>query len=101
LNAATGWDITFEEAVVIGKRIVTLSRLYNYSLGFSVKNDDISPRIAMPPQGGLAKGISIKPALPEMRRIYYREMGWDPDTGAPLPQTIAALGLTERHGKCS
>lgn len=99
LNAATGWDVTFEEAVAIGRRIVTLSRLYNYSLGFSVKNDDISPRIAVPPQGGLARGVSIKPALPEMRRIYYREMGWDTETGAPLPETIAALGLRERYGK--
>jgi aldehyde:ferredoxin oxidoreductase len=98
LNAATGWDITFEEAKMIGRRIVTLTRLYNYSLGFSATNDDISARMALPPQGGLAKGVSIKPALPEMRRIYYQEMGWDRETGTPLPETVATLGLAARRG---
>ena len=93
LNAATGWDMTFEEAVRMGRRIVTLTRLYNIGLGFSIDQDDISYRIATPPQGGLAHNVSIKAALPEMRRIYYREMGWDPETGIPLPETIEALGL--------
>jgi aldehyde:ferredoxin oxidoreductase len=96
LNAATGWDITLEEAVTIARRLVTAARLYNYRLGFSVKNDDISPRMAVPPEGGLSRGVSIAPALPEMRRIYYREMGWNPETGSPLPETVQTLGLVRK-----
>lgn len=94
LNAATGWDVTFDEAVLIGRRIATLARLYNYRLGFSSARDDISERLAMPPKGGAAWGTSIRPALAEMKRIYYREMGWDPETGTPLAETVSALGLS-------
>lgn len=93
VSAATGWNLSFEEMATIGRRITTLSRLYNYKEGFSIVNDDISLRMATPPQGGIGKGLSIKPALAEMRRIYYREMGWDPETGTPLPETVQALGL--------
>ncbi|HYF91563.1 MAG TPA: aldehyde ferredoxin oxidoreductase C-terminal domain-containing protein [Symbiobacteriaceae bacterium] len=93
LNAATGWDMDLHEAITTGRRIITLCRIYNNSLGFTAAHDDISPRIAEPPAGGVAKGISIKPVLAEMRRIYYGEMGWDPERGEPLPETLRALAL--------
>jgi aldehyde:ferredoxin oxidoreductase len=30
-----------------------------------------------------------------MKRNYYRTMGWDEDTGLPLPDTLRDLGLEE------
>jgi aldehyde:ferredoxin oxidoreductase len=28
-----------------------------------------------------------------MRRSYYDHMGWDPETGKPLPETLKKVGL--------
>jgi aldehyde:ferredoxin oxidoreductase len=28
-----------------------------------------------------------------IRRNYYEQMGWDPETGKPLPATLEKLGL--------
>ena len=28
-----------------------------------------------------------------MRRNYYEQMGWDSETGKPLPETLRKLGL--------
>jgi len=34
-----------------------------------------------------------------MLEIYYTEMGWDSDTGKPLPETLASLELSKLIGK--
>jgi aldehyde:ferredoxin oxidoreductase len=28
-----------------------------------------------------------------MKRLYFELMGWDPETGRPLPHTLKSLGL--------
>ena len=28
-----------------------------------------------------------------MRRCYYEALGWDQETGKPLPETLKSLGL--------
>jgi aldehyde:ferredoxin oxidoreductase len=33
------------------------------------------------------------PRLDEMLDDYYQRMGWDKETGKPLPETLQALGL--------
>jgi aldehyde:ferredoxin oxidoreductase len=35
------------------------------------------------------------PQWDALRRAYYEQMGWDPDTGKPLPETLKALGLDD------
>jgi aldehyde:ferredoxin oxidoreductase len=35
---------------------------------------------------------------PEMLRSYYTGMGWDPQNGRPLPETLERLGLREFLG---
>ena len=30
-----------------------------------------------------------------MKSNYYSHMGWDPETGRPLPETLKKLDLTE------
>jgi aldehyde:ferredoxin oxidoreductase len=30
-----------------------------------------------------------------MLETYYREMGWDPETGKPLPETLRDLDLDD------
>jgi len=28
-----------------------------------------------------------------MRSVYYQMMGWDPETGRPIPETLRKIGL--------
>jgi aldehyde:ferredoxin oxidoreductase len=40
-----------------------------------------------------AQGKSVMPEGEALRRNYYEQMGWDPETGKPLPETLMNLGL--------
>ena len=44
---------------------------------------------------GPAKGLSIAPHWQDIMRSYYTLMGWDPETGMPLPDTLRDLGLED------
>ncbi len=94
LNAATGWDFTPQEALLVGERIVTLQRAFNLRHGLTPEKDDtISPRLAEPPVNGPAQGKTIEPVHGRIARDYYRAMGWDEETSQPRPETLERLGL--------
>ncbi|TAK36373.1 MAG: hypothetical protein EPO21_02850 [Chloroflexota bacterium] len=94
VSLATGWDFTPEEALTVGRRILALQRAFNLRHGLTPDKDDIlSSRIAEPPEMGPAQGRTVAPVFAEMKRVYYRHMGWDEETSKPLPETLRALGL--------
>jgi aldehyde:ferredoxin oxidoreductase len=93
LNAATGWNVTVEEAMETGRRIVNLMKVFNVRHGLSAELDAPSPRYGSTPGDGPAAGKSIMVHWDEMLRNYYDQMGWDRETGKPLPETLKALGL--------
>lgn len=93
LNAATGWDFTWKEALQAGLQSVTLLRAFNLRHGYNPSLEVPSPRYGSTPIDGPAKGIGILPVWDEMVDVYYREMGWDRATGKPLPQTLREVGL--------
>jgi aldehyde:ferredoxin oxidoreductase len=93
LNAATGWSVTVEEAIEIGTRIVNLMKVFNVRHGLSSEQDVPSPRYGSTPSDGPAAGRDVMAHWEEMRRNYYRHMGWDEETGKPLPDTLRSLGL--------
>ena len=103
VSAATGWDFTTPEGMDVGKRIVNLLRCFNMRHGHTAAMDAPSPRYGSAPADGPSKGISIIPQWHELRRQYYEGMGWDKDTGKPLPETLKRYGLeyaaTELWGK--
>ncbi|MFC1926445.1 aldehyde ferredoxin oxidoreductase family protein [Chloroflexota bacterium] len=93
LNAVTGWDFTIDEAMLMGRRVVNLLRVFNMRCGISSKMDAPSPRYSSAPVDGPLKGKSIAPHWDQMLSLYYELMGWDKDTGKPLPETLKSLGL--------
>jgi aldehyde:ferredoxin oxidoreductase len=99
VNAATGWTLTLDEAMVIGKRVVNLMRIFNYRCGMTKDLDAPSARYGSSPVDGPAKGIATEEIWDEVRRRYYDLMGWDPETGYPLPITLKALGLDDLISK--
>ena len=93
LSAATGWDFNADDAETLSLRIVNLMRVYNFRCGHTRELEAPSPRYGSAPLDGPIKGISIIPVLDEMLDSYYERMGWDKETGKPLPDTLKKLGL--------
>jgi aldehyde:ferredoxin oxidoreductase len=93
LNATTGWDFTVSGAMEVGRRILNQLRVFNFRHGLTKEVEAPSVRYGSAPVDGPAKGISITPHWDFIRRNYYQQMGWDPETGKPLPETLRNLGL--------
>ncbi|MFC1941160.1 aldehyde ferredoxin oxidoreductase family protein [Chloroflexota bacterium] len=93
VSAATGWDFPIEEAMEVGRRVVNLLRAFNIRQGHTAEMDAPSPRYGSAPVDGPSQGKSIMVHWNELRSKYYEQMGWDKETGKPLPDTLRHLGL--------
>jgi aldehyde:ferredoxin oxidoreductase len=93
INAATGWSMNMEDAMNVGRRAVNIARVFNLRNGINPELDRPSTRYGSTPEDGVAEGKSIMAHWDEMLRNYYNLMGWDQETGIPLPETLAGLGL--------
>ena len=95
VNAATGWDMDFQEALTVGRRAVNLARVFNLRNGIGADLDAPSARYGSTPSDGIVAGRGIMPHWDKMLRNYYHLMGWDEATGIPLPETLSSLGLED------
>ncbi len=93
LNAVTGWDFDIPEAMAVGRRTVNLFRVFNFRHGLTKEMEAPSARYGSTPIDGPNKGKSIMPHWDALRRNYYQQMGWDPETGKPRRETLEQLGL--------
>jgi aldehyde:ferredoxin oxidoreductase len=93
VSAATGWDMSTEEAWDVGRRTVNLLRAFNLQSGITAEHDRPSTRYGSVPVDGPIEGVGIMPHWDEMLRNYYTLMGWEPETGVPLRGTLENLGL--------
>jgi aldehyde:ferredoxin oxidoreductase len=93
LDAATGVPRSPAEYMEAGRRNQTLRQLFNIKQGLSPADLLMRPRMAGRPPlpRGPLKGRSLP--LEELVSGHWRHFGWDPETGVPLPETLAALGL--------
>ncbi|MBN2345717.1 MAG: aldehyde ferredoxin oxidoreductase family protein [Candidatus Aminicenantes bacterium] len=91
LRTVTGLDFSDAELMTVGRRITTLERLFNNRAGFTRADDTLPPRFFNEEfQNGSSRHRRVR--LEEMLDAYYAVRGWDRE-GAPLPATLAELGL--------
>lgn len=95
VNASTGFNYTLDEIMRIGKKIMNLSRIYNLLSGITVEVEIPSPRYGSAVVDGPNKGSHPGKDLPKMRSMYFELMGWDKDSGIPLPETLEELELND------
>ena len=95
LNIITGWDMDIKEAIDAGRRVVNQFRVFNFRHGLTKEMEAPSVRYGSTPKDGPAEGKAIMPQWDALRRNYYEQMGWDPETGKPLPETLKKLGLDD------
>jgi len=93
VSAATGWDFSAEEGKRVGLRAVNRMKAFNLRAGIGKELDRPSKRYGSTPVDGPTARISIMPYWGEMLTNYYRLMGWDVETGKPLPDTLEDLGI--------
>ena len=106
VNAATGWDITISDLMIVGERAFNLCRAFNAREGITRKDDTLPKRLMEPLPEGPYKGETIsKNVLNDTLDEYYKFRGWDMTTGTPRRRTLEKLGLKyaadelERIGK--
>ena len=95
LNLATGWEYDENEFIKTGERIWNLSRAINFKNGMT-KNDDTLPKRIF--KDKISVGLGLEKNLSEenfikMLNDYYKERGWDPETGKPTQTKLNELGL--------
>lgn len=94
LQAATGFDYTPEELMLIGERIHSLSRLYNLKTGRTHADDTLPDRFFEEVSfAGLMEGKKVSRDFFESQvQEVFSLRGWDKE-GRPLPETLRRLGL--------
>jgi len=95
INATTGLELSPEDVLKLGERVVNIERLYNLREGMDPEDDILPPRLLKEPiSEGPCKGCVVKPEeLEAMKKEYYLKRGWDPISGKPLKEKIVELGL--------
>ena len=93
VTALTGLELDIPAATHIGRRIVTLLRVYNCRSGLTKEMERPSSRYGSTPIDGPVKGKSIMPHWDSITSTYYESMGWDPETGTPTEKTIREMGI--------
>ena len=101
LGALTGWDdMTSDEYLATGERVVNFERLFNLKAGMTPADDlNVSPRLLEDPGEGAGKGKPIAPYFEDMVWEYYDLMDWDKKTGRPSKDVIKRLDLEEYEDK--
>lgn len=92
-RAVTGLEISEEEAMRVGERILNLERMYNVRLGLDRRNDTLPKRfLAEPMPRGLSEGQVVE--LDKLLDEYYMVMGWEKN-GIPTETKLKELDLYE------
>jgi aldehyde:ferredoxin oxidoreductase len=93
LSAITGWEISVQELVKTGERIMNLRQAFNLREGINQLDYKIPGRmLGRPPlPGGKTQGISLD--WEHMVSEYYEEMDWDIKTSKPSVKKLEELDL--------
>jgi aldehyde:ferredoxin oxidoreductase len=97
VNAATGWNLTVDDAIAVANRAVNVLRAFNIRHGVGLDVEAPSTWYGSVPVDGPAKGKDIMPHWTYMLDAYYKHMGWDRQSGKPLPATLHNLGLAQEN----
>jgi len=101
LNAVTGRNIDMKELLESGARVQTLRQCFTIREGIKASDVSLPPRMkGLPPMdAGPVAGITIDEQ--SLVHEYRKAMGWDPETGQPMNDSLKRLGLeplVKKHG---
>ena len=93
LNAVTGWDLSADEYLKIGERILNLRKVFNVREGIITGEKSINPRaLGKPPLSkGPLKGVTID--METLQKKYFEIVGWEYPSGNPTQAKMKELGI--------
>ncbi len=93
LSAITGWDVAFDDILVIGERIATLRQAFNVRDGHNFLKWPVHGRLVGEPpmEVGKLKGIAVDHRT--LIKEYLEAVGWDTTTAIPSRECLKRLGL--------
>lgn len=94
--AATGWETSLFEIMMLGERTNTLARLMLTREGLTRKDDELPDRLYEPLETGVLTGTALDRL--EMRKaldLYYEMAGWDVETGVPREARLHMLNIAD------
>jgi len=95
INAATGWNLSADDYLKIGERILSLRKAFNVREGIMAKDVRLHARgVGDPPMAsGPHKGHTVK--MDMLEKMFFDIAGWDYTTGGPTDTKKKELGLDE------
>lgn len=94
LQIHNGIELSEKQLKEIGERIVNINRLFNAMRGITRKDDSLPKRLTQQAAPtGPSKGQTVE--LDDMLEEYYKERGWDLESGLPTKETLRRLSLEE------
>jgi len=93
IKSVTGWDISIDEMLKTGFRIQALRQAFTVREGMILAKNELPGRVyGDPPQErGPNKGITVD--YKDFNEGVCKELGWNPENGYPLPETLKDLNL--------
>ena len=93
LNAATGWGLTPDEYMFIGRRVFTMRHLFNIKQGLDPWFSRPHGRMVGEPPLKVGKNAGKTVPIDAMMKMTWKNAGFDYETGIPLEETVEMLGL--------
>jgi aldehyde:ferredoxin oxidoreductase len=94
VRAVTGWDLSLDELMQVGRRRLNLLRVFNLREGFDRTQDVLPSRLVDPLGGsGPTAGVGVdRSGFEAALELYYQLNGWGAD-GNPTQATLEQLGI--------
>jgi aldehyde:ferredoxin oxidoreductase len=95
VRTTTGWDVTLEDLMTVGERRLNMLRAFNAREGIDRSQDKLPEKFFTKPlKDGPSNGWRVeKDQFEAALEEYYRQSGWDVETGTPTRPTLERLGL--------
>ncbi|MBI9102058.1 MAG: aldehyde ferredoxin oxidoreductase family protein [Spirochaetales bacterium] len=95
LNHATGWNLSADEYIEIGKRMQNMRQLFNIKQGVDPASFIMHARATgeEPLISGHNEGLKLD--IQALAESYRRAWGWDEITAVPTSETLEKFGLKE------
>lgn len=92
--ATTGYDITLDNVLTYGERMMNLKRALNLKFGYNARAREKLPELLLRPLMDSGSEGHV-PTLEPMLREYYAHREWEWESGKPRREKLLALGMTE------
>lgn len=98
LSAAIGREVSADEMLSIGERIINVEKAFNTIHAGFTREDDQPPRVYTEKgsiTGNHRNEVLDKDKFNEMLTEYYRQYQWDEETSWPKPERLREIGLPD------